>query len=506
MMIAHQWQPITPLSEDCGYDFSEIDARQRRGTAVRRIFQEERPDAYQAFLDRLDRSGAIETGKIERLYILSEGTTKTLIARGLSADLIEHGSTNKDPQELVRILQDHVDAATGVYTAIKEGRPISRSAIREIHQVLTRNQPTYAAVDQFGKQFDAQLERGAFKKLPNNPTRRDGLIHEFCPPEQVDSELDNLLEWYHDYVQRPDRYHPLLTGAWLHHRFTQIHPFQDGNGRVVRTLLTWHLAREGYLPVVVKEADRVHYLAALETADAGNLRPFVELLTQLQSSAISEALDFALGEADPSEPVGLVDQILDNVVARIERGDAVRAAQLRAANTIAASLRDTAGATLETLGSQVATRLGDAGRTVVPEIINGGPEERGYWYRQQVIQTARKSGHWVNLNESRFFVRLALTPEPRYGQPRLVFVISLHHVGRRLSGVMAATAFATVERQPPDAAEYVAGADDPSFMDCTSEPFVFTGEDDPDSLTADFATWTQLQFAIALREWGEYLT
>jgi|GEM_PF-6737520 len=32
-------------------------------------------------------------------------------------------------------------------------------------------------------------------------------------------------------------HHPLLVAAWLHHQFVQIHPFQDGNGRVTRALV-----------------------------------------------------------------------------------------------------------------------------------------------------------------------------------------------------------------------------------------------------------------------------
>ena len=31
---------------------------------------------------------------------------------------------------------------------------------------------------------------------------------------------------------------PEVEAAWLHHRFTQIHPFQDGNGRIARALAT----------------------------------------------------------------------------------------------------------------------------------------------------------------------------------------------------------------------------------------------------------------------------
>ena len=253
-MIGHKWERLTGLEESFSYDFAELDSLQRQWLNVRRAREEASPNAYTAFLNRLTRSWAIETGIIEGLYTLDRGVTETLVLQGISADLIEQNSTNKEPQELVRMLRDHQDAAEGVYLEIREDRPISRSAIRQIHSILTRNQPTFQAVNQFGEWFDATLHPGQFKTLPNNPSRDDGTVHEYCPPEHVDSELDSLLDWYSDY--QDGEYHQILMGAWLHHRFTQIHPFQDGNGRVARTLLTWHLTREGYLPVVVKRDDR----------------------------------------------------------------------------------------------------------------------------------------------------------------------------------------------------------------------------------------------------------
>ena len=100
--------------------------------------------------------------------------------------------------------------------------------------------------------------------MPNNPTQPDGIIHEYSPPEHVDTELDNLFSWYGEYVARPDAYHPLLVAAWLHHRFAQIHPFADGNGRVTRALVTWHLVDHDYLPIVVARHDRNDYIDALE--------------------------------------------------------------------------------------------------------------------------------------------------------------------------------------------------------------------------------------------------
>ena len=266
-MIAHKWERITPVDGNCHYDFAELDSLQQQWLNVRRAREEAVPEAYEAFLDRLTRSWAIETGIIEGLYTLDRGVTETLVLRGISADLIEQSATDTEPNELVRMLRDHQDAAEGVHLEIREGRPISRSAIRQIHSTLTSSQPTFRAVDQLGRHFDALLGHGQFKTQPNNPTRADGAVYEYCPPEHVDSELDCLLDWYRTYLG--GGFHPILLGAWLHHRFTQIHPFQDGNGRVARTLLTWHLVREGYLPVVITRDDRDRYIETLELADRG---------------------------------------------------------------------------------------------------------------------------------------------------------------------------------------------------------------------------------------------
>ena len=106
-MSAHKWQPISPLPENWDYDFSEIDPLQRQWTAYRQEREAANPDAYVEFIARLTRSWAIETGIIEALYTLDQGTTETLVMRGIAANLIEQSATNKDPQELAGMLDDH---------------------------------------------------------------------------------------------------------------------------------------------------------------------------------------------------------------------------------------------------------------------------------------------------------------------------------------------------------------------------------------------------------------
>ena len=501
-MISHQWQPIRPLSENCEYDFSAIDSLQRQWIAYRQAREEYEPAAYSAFLERLHRGWAIETGIIEGLYTLDRGMTETLVMHGISADLIERQTTNKDPVELAAILDDHSNAVDGIYAEIRDGRPISRSAIRQIHQTMTRHQPTYRAMNQFGQWFDAELNRGEFKKLPNNPTRPDRTVHEYCPPEHVGSEIDNLLEWYSQYVQDTDHYHPLLMGAWLHHRFTQIHPFQDGNGRVVRALLTWHLVREGYLPVVVKRDDRVDYIDALEKADDGDLAPFVDLLVRMQRRTILEAI----GEPERAESAGLVDQVLDHIVEQIGRKNTARDARLRAVNEVSEELCKHIEDWLDARAEQIVSRLEQAGRNVAPSVTTGGAGVREHWYHDQVVQTAKNSGHWANLNEFRYYVRLTLTPDLMPLNSRLVFVISLHHTGRQLSGIMASTAFALIDHYPDGIPEQVEASAASAFTDCTlSQPFTFTWEDSPDALMPRYTVWIEQSLAIALRQWGEHL-
>ena len=503
-MIAHQWQPITGLdSGSSRVDFQEINSLHQQWTNFREQRESSNPNAYKAFLERLERRWAIETGIIEGLYTIDRGVTQTLVENGLIADLIEHSSTNRDPVELVTVLKDHQDTAIFITESIWREKQLSKHYIRELHQILTRNQPTYTAVDQFGRKFETALDRGGFKTQPNNPTqRKDGLIHEYCPPIQVESELDNLIRWYNEYQQQGIAHHPLLVAAWLHHRFTQIHPFQDGNGRVARALLTWHLTKEKYLPIVISRDDRTQYLDALESADAGDLSAFVSLIVQLERRTILEAL----GEPEPIADSGIVDQVVDHIIEQIKRQNHDRQSQMRSVNNLAYALRSNAISNLTSRADQICQRFNQAGMTVSRAIDRGGPGDKEYWYRAEVIQTAQEAQHWANLNESRFFAKLSINPEEQFRTARLIFVISLHHVGQQLTGIMAATAFAQIRHfGEPDAVE-LSEHTSPDFRNCTVDPFTFTWQDDAESVSPRFIAWVEERLSIALRHWSEFIS
>jgi fido (protein-threonine AMPylation protein) len=192
---------------------------------------------------------------------------------------------------VARIIQDHYDALEGLFDFVGGRRQLSTGYIKELQAALLRNQDVYAVVDQFGKVFERPFEKGLYKTLPNNPTRPDGTVHEYCPPEHVASEMDRLVAMHaeHETGGVPVE----VEAAWLHHRFTQIHPFADGNGRVARAIASLVLIKAGWFPLIVKRDDRVRYIEALEKADAEELKPLVSMATESQRNALMEAAEVA---------------------------------------------------------------------------------------------------------------------------------------------------------------------------------------------------------------------
>lgn len=183
---------------------------------------------------------AIETGVIERVYTLDRGTTQLLIEKGIDAALI----SSDRPELVAALIGDQQDAVEGLFAFVRSEHRLSTSYIRELHSALLRHQPTTSAIDSLGRTVTVELIRGAWKVAPNNPVRPDGTVHEYAPPEQVPSEMDELVS--HHLAHEEQGVAAEVESAWLHHRFTQIHPFQNGNGRVARCLASLVFIRAGW--------------------------------------------------------------------------------------------------------------------------------------------------------------------------------------------------------------------------------------------------------------------
>ena len=68
------------------------------------------------------------------------------------------------------------------------------------------------------------------------------------------------------------------SAGGLNHRFAQIHPFEDGNGRTARLLMSYVFARRVEPTPVITALEKPRYFDAPQEADRGALRAFVQML------------------------------------------------------------------------------------------------------------------------------------------------------------------------------------------------------------------------------------
>ncbi len=296
-----------------------LELTDRELTSLLEVWKDQRgaladEGATAEFSKRLNREWAIETGIIERAYTLDRGTTEMLINEGIKVSLITRGSTNKDPEELAAILQDHLDALEGLFAFVKGERELTTSYIKEVHSALLRHVHTHTVKDANGNLFEAELKKGEYKTQPNSPTRPDGSVHEYCPPEHVAAEMDRMIELYRSHIHKDIP--PEVQAAWLHHVFTQIHPFADGNGRVARILASLVFVKAGGFPFLVRRDDHAQYIGALEAADQGDLKPLVRFFVRTQRRAVLGALQ-ALPHIAGSTPASVHARNPEAVIAEI---------------------------------------------------------------------------------------------------------------------------------------------------------------------------------------------
>jgi hypothetical protein len=494
----YHWKPITPLSErDQGIGLTDVDSLKSAWLEAKGKLAESSPVNLQNFEERLARQWSIETGILERLYELDRGTTRVLVEMGFVADLVERSSTNRDPKELVEILRDHKAAIDLVQDCVANSRPVTVGLINELHAILTRHQQTVDGLDQFDHPVSFMLKHGAFKELSNNPKRDDGSIHEYSPPVQVRSEMDNLVRWYNEY---PDS-NPILVASWLHHRFTQIHLYQDGNGRVARVLANLVLVKHELFPVVITRDQRPHYIGALEEADSGDLKPLTRLFAEIEKKTILEAISLP---PDSGPSTAVLDDVADAIGSRLRKRKEEIPQRLRNVDLVAETLQPSLHDHMRHLAENVVSRLNEsADLHAGVQVMSGGPNQlhrdqpTEHWYRRQVVTTAQETNHRANFDEHHYFVRTRISGD---AIPWLTFVISFHHIGQELSGVMEMTAFAEILY--PQTEETATLTDQVTCMD---KPFTITYKDDAGSVLTGFLDWANESFTLAVKTWGDLL-
>src|SRR5581483_8136058 len=178
----------------------------------------------------------------------------------LLANLQRYSYNSRDEQEVA----GYAEAMEFIYETW-ESLSLTENHIKQLHSILLK----YS--------FKDEHHRGEYKKLANNVVAYDsegreiGVIFETISPFQTPFEMQRLVDWTNQALtEKP--FHCLLTIAAFIVRFLQIHPFQDGNGRVSRILTTLLLLRSGYpyviyasLESIIEENKDLYYASLRKT-------------------------------------------------------------------------------------------------------------------------------------------------------------------------------------------------------------------------------------------------
>lgn len=464
MATAHQWHPITDLPDDArSLTDGELDSLQRVWRDLKAELVEN--SALAEFEKRIRREWAIETGIIEDVYTLSRGVTQTLIEKGIDAAFIPH-----DAGAAAGIIQDHYDALEGMFDFVAGRRPLSTSYVKELHAALLRGVDTHRVEDQFETKFEKRLEKGQYKTTPNSPTRQDGSLHQYCPPEHTASEMDELIRTHlaHESKENP----PEVEAAWLHHRFTQIHPFADGNGRVARALATLVFIKAGWFPVIVKREDRKRYIEALETADQGDLRPLVSLFIEGQRNVLMQATEIGY----EVRPIGSVHEAVLAARDRLLQRGRLSFKEWLAAKEVANKIATHAAKELGVIANELSTEIGSLGRGFAFSARSGQSNDKN---RERAVQKAGQTPDFAEYSAiSQLHLNTGTNAE---------LAVSFHALGPRFRGLVGVVPYLTV-----------AGGEPSLIGDST---FQINYQEDLASATKRFSAWLDRVIVQGLNMW-----
>ena len=143
--------------------------------------------------------------------------------------------------------------------------PYTENHIKQLHQILLRH-----------SEKDA-WHRGHYKTNPNSVAAFDEngtqirIVFQTATPFDTPRLMTELVAWVQE-QRETGGLHPLLIIALCVVVFLEIHPFQDGNGRLSRALTTLLLLQTGYhyvpyssLESVIEQNKEAYYLALRQT-------------------------------------------------------------------------------------------------------------------------------------------------------------------------------------------------------------------------------------------------
>ena len=210
------------------------------------------------YLSRLRHVATIESiGSSTRIEgsKLTDGEIETLLGK-----VSQQSFRNRDEQEII----GYAEVMETVFDNSKH-IPMTENYIKQLHISLLRHS-------------DKDVRhRGEYKKHSNSVEAFDesgkslGVVFETTSAFDTPKQMQVLMHWVRESLEDKS-YHPLIVIAVFNVVFLAIHPFQDGNGRLSRVLISLLMLKSGYtyipyssLESIIEKNKDAYYLALQRT-------------------------------------------------------------------------------------------------------------------------------------------------------------------------------------------------------------------------------------------------
>ena len=160
----------------------------------------------------------------------------------------------KEPREIYEAI-NHKKALELVFTNLKNNEEFDERFIKKINETINKD-----IKDTEGYRTVQVFIQGS----------------EHIPPEP--EKVPNLMMYY-IYNYNHDEQDIFTKIAKYHIDFERIHPFEDGNGRTGRLLISYELLKNDLPPVVIAKEDRVKYFEFLKNNEVISLAQWLKELS-----------------------------------------------------------------------------------------------------------------------------------------------------------------------------------------------------------------------------------
>lgn len=172
-----------------------------------------------------------------------EGNTLTLQETKVVLEGITIGG--KSLREHFEVI-NHLKAIVYIKEIVKNKEDLSQWQIKSIHSLILKN-----------------IDDENAGRYRNTNVRISGAKH--IPPDylKLNDEMLSFIKYYQEDAQK---LHPIIRASRVHIFFVGIHPFIDGNGRTARLLMNLELLKNNFLPLNIKNKNKLEYYEALDIA------------------------------------------------------------------------------------------------------------------------------------------------------------------------------------------------------------------------------------------------